>query len=370
MMDDEQYMRMALELAAKGAGYVSPNPMVGAVVVKDDQVVGRGYHQALGGPHAEVNAIDDAGDQARDATIYVTLEPCNHHGRTPPCTQKILNAGIRRVVVAMADPNPHVTGGGNDYLVSQGLDVTCGVCEADAVALNESFIKYMHTKSPFVVLKMAATLDGRIATRTGDARWVTGPEARGFVHQLRHNMDAIMVGVGTVMADDPELTTRLEQGGGVDPVRIILDTQLTIPSEARLLNLSSTAETIIACGVDAPEKQKAWLKEKGAHLLELPLVEGRIDLDALMKALGARGITSLLVEGGAQVAGAALKAGIVDKVHFFYAPKIMGGGDGIPMCNGKGPEKMSECMPLHHSAVHRAGDDILVTGYLSQRQTV
>lgn len=365
MMDDEKYMRMALELAAKGAGYVSPNPMVGAVVVKDDRVVGRGYHQALGGPHAEVNAIDDAGSQARDATIYVTLEPCNHHGRTPPCTEKILGAGIRRVVVAMADPNPHVTGGGNDFLASNGLDVTCGVCEMDAVALNESFIKYIRTQTPFVVLKMAATLDGRIATRTGDARWVTGPQARVFVHLLRHSMDAIMVGIGTVKADDPELTTRLERGGGVDPVRVILDTQLTIAPEARLLNLSSTAETIIVCGPEASEGQKARLKEKGACLMELPLVDGRIDLKALMTALGSRGITSLLVEGGAQVAGAALNSGVIDKVHFFYAPKIMGGGDGIPICTGKGPDKMSECLPLSGTDISRVGDDILVTGYLN-----
>ncbi len=363
-MDDEKYMRMALGLAVKGAGYVSPNPMVGAVVVKDDRVVGSGYHQALGGPHAEVNAIDDAGERARGATIYVTLEPCNHHGRTPPCTEKILAAGIRRVVVAMADPNPHVAGGGNEFLKSRGLDVTCGICESDAVALNESFIKYTRTREPFVVLKMAATLDGRIATRTGDARWVTGPKARAFVHQLRHSMDAILVGGGTVQADDPELTTRLEHGGGVDPIRVILDTRLAISPDARLLNMSSTAETIIACGPRAPEAPRARLKEKGAYLLELPLSEGRLDLKALMTALGERDITSLLIEGGAQVAGAALKAGVVDKVHFFYAPKIMGGGDGIPMCNGKGPEKMSECLPLSRMTVNQVGEDILVTGYL------
>ncbi len=363
-MDHEKYMRLALELAAKGAGYVSPNPMVGAVVVKDDRVVGRGYHQALGGPHAEVNAIDDAGDAARGATLYVTLEPCNHYGRTPPCTQKILNAGIRRVVVAMADPNPHVTGGGNAYLGSLGLEVACGICEAEAVALNESFIKFMHTRHPFVVLKLAATLDGRIATRSGDARWVTGPQARAFVHQLRHGMDAIMVGIGTVLADDPELTTRLEQGGGIDPVRVVLDSRLTISPEARMLNQSSAAETLIICGPEAPEEKGARLREKGACLIQLPLAEGRIDLKLLMKELGARGLTSLLIEGGAQVAAASLKDGIVDKVHFFYAPKIMG-GDGIPICTGKGPEKMSECLPVSRTTVSRAGEDILVTGYLN-----
>jgi diaminohydroxyphosphoribosylaminopyrimidine deaminase/5-amino-6-(5-phosphoribosylamino)uracil reductase len=364
-MDHEKYMRLALELAAKGAGYVAPNPMVGAVVVKDDRVVGRGYHQALGGPHAEVNAIDDAGEAARGADLYVTLEPCNHHGRTPPCTQKILGAGIRRVVVAMADPNPHVAGGGNGYLAAKGVEVTCGVCEAEAVVLNESFIKFMRTRLPFVVLKMAATLDGRIATRSGDARWVTGPQARAVVHQLRHNMDAIMVGIGTVLVDDPELTTRLEQGRGVDPVRVVLDSRLTISPEARMLNQSSTAETLLVCGPSAPDEKRARLREKGACLIQMPLVADRIDLRALMKELGTRGVTSLLVEGGAEVAGEALKAGIVDKVYFFYAPKIMG-GDGIPICGGKGPEKMSECLPLSRTTVSRAGEDILVTGYLNK----
>jgi diaminohydroxyphosphoribosylaminopyrimidine deaminase / 5-amino-6-(5-phosphoribosylamino)uracil reductase len=362
-MKYEAYMHMALELAANGAGYVSPNPMVGAVVVKDGRVVGRGYHQAVGGPHAEVNAIDDAGDKAQGATIFVTLEPCNHHGRTPPCTQKIIEAGIRQAVVAMADPNPHVAGGGNAYLKSRGIDVSCGVCEAEAAELNESFIKYIRSRHPFVVLKMAATLDGRIATRTGDARWVTGPRARAFVHQLRHDMDAIMVGVGTVLADDPELTTRLEKGRGVDPVRIVLDTHLNVSPEIRMLNLSSNSETLIVCGPDASAQKKTLLEEKGAGVLEVPLKDGHIDLKILMERLGARGITSLLVEGGAHVAGSALKAGVVDKVHYFYAPKILGGEDGIPMCAGQGPEKMDDCMPLHDTRVSRVGDDILVTGY-------
>lgn len=363
-MDHEKYMRMALDLAAKGAGYVSPNPMVGAVVVKDGRVVGQGYHQALGGPHAEVNALDDAGGQARGATLYVTLEPCNHHGRTPPCTQKIMSKEIRRVVVAMADPNPHVTGGGNIFLKSQGIEVICGACEKEATRLNEIFIKYVRTQRPFVVLKMAATLDGRIATRTGDARWVTGPEARGFVHQLRHAMDAILVGVGTITADDPELTTRLDNGRGVDPVRVVLDTHLSMSSGARMLNQLSSAGTIIVCGPDAAEANKMRLKDKGACIMEVPLKHGRIDLPILMERLGQRGLTSVLLEGGSQVAGAALKAGVVDKVHFFYAPKILGGDDGVPMCAGQGPDKMEGCMPLTETCVNRMGNDILVTGYL------
>lgn len=362
--DDHEYMRLALDLAARGAGYVAPNPMVGAVVVRQGQVVGRGYHQAVGGPHAEVHAIDDAGDRARGATLYVTLEPCNHHGRTPPCTRKILDAGIRKVVVAVADPNPDVAGGGNAYLKRHGVQVVCGVCRDQAARLNESFFKYARTKIPFVVLKMAATLDGRIATRTGDARWVTGPEARGRVHALRHAMDAIMVGVGTVLSDDPQLTTRLEEGPGVDATRIILDTHLRMPETARMLQQASAAETWVVCGPGAAPDNKKRLTDQGALILESNITDGRIDLQALMRDLGARGVTSLLIEGGARVAAAALKAGVVDKVLFFYAPKILGGDDGVPMCNGPGPEKMKESLPLHHMAVDRVGMDLLVSGYL------
>jgi diaminohydroxyphosphoribosylaminopyrimidine deaminase/5-amino-6-(5-phosphoribosylamino)uracil reductase len=363
--DDREYMSMALDLAGRGAGYVAPNPMVGAVVVRQGQVVGRGYHQAVGGPHAEVHAIDDAGDLARDATLYVTLEPCNHHGRTPPCTHKILEAGIRRVVVAVEDPNPDVAGGGNAYLAGQGVQVVCGVCRDQAARLNESFFKYARTKVPFVVLKMAATLDGRIATRTGDARWVTGPESRGRVHALRHAMDAIMVGVGTVICDDPELTTRLEGGRGVDATRIILDTHLRMPDTARMLQQASAAETWVVCGPEAASDNKKRLADQGALVLEAGIAGGRIDLSALMRMLGQRGITSLLIEGGAQVAAASLRAGIVDKVLFFYAPKILGGDDGVPMCGGPGPERMRDSLPMHRMEIERVGADVLVSGYLN-----
>jgi diaminohydroxyphosphoribosylaminopyrimidine deaminase/5-amino-6-(5-phosphoribosylamino)uracil reductase len=362
--DDQDYMRMALALAVQGAGYVAPNPMVGAVVVREGRVVGRGYHKAVGGPHAEVHAIDDAGDRARGATLYVTLEPCNHHGRTPPCTRKILEAGIRRVVVAVADPNPEVAGGGNAYLTQHGVQVACGVCRDEAARLNESFFKYARTKVPFVVLKMAATLDGRIATRTGDARWVTGPEARGRVHALRHALDAVMVGVGTVLADDPELTTRLADGPGVDATRIILDTRLRMPDTARMLQQASAAATWVVCGPGAAPDIRKRLVDQGALILEADIVDGRIDLAALMRVLGARGLTSVLIEGGAQLAAAALKAGIVDKALFFYAPKILGGDDGVPMCSGPGPEKMRQSLPLHRMEVERVGADVLVSGYL------
>ena len=363
MLDDREYMGMALDLAAKGAGRVSPNPMVGAVVVKDGLVVGQGFHEVLGGPHAEVHALDQAGAEARGAVLYVNLEPCNHQGRTPPCTWRILEAGIRRVVVAMADPNPDVAGGGNAYLQSQGLEVNCGVCREAAERLNECFVKFVRTKRPFVVLKLAATLDGRIATRTGDARWVSGDRARDYVHRLRHGLDAILVGVGTAKADDPRLTARLQDGQGVDPVRIVLDTRLRMSEDARMLNQASSSPTYIVCGPQAASADKERLVARGGHILEVPVKAGHIELEALLERLGGMGITSILVEGGARVAGMFLRAGAVDKVLFFYAPKILGGDDGVPMCRGPGPELMKACIGLDHLTVERMGEDIMVQGY-------
>jgi len=361
-------MQQALALAEKGRGYTSPNPMVGAVVVRDDRVVGRGYHHAAGEPHAEVNAIDDAGDRARGATIFVTLEPCNHFGRTPPCTEKILKAGIRKVVVAMLDPNPDVRGGGMDYLRQKGLEVVGGIREREAARQNEVFVKYIQTKKPFVILKCAATLDGQIATRTGDSKWVTGAAARMHVHAMRHAADAIMVGVGTVLKDDPSLTTRLEGGGGRDPKRIILDTRLSTPASARVFQVDSDAETVIAAGPPAADgallQRRKAIEAAGGRIVETRLDNGRVDLGALMETLGNEGVTSVLIEGGGQVAGAALAAGIVDKVMFFYAPKILGGSDGVPMASGRGPALMRDCLVLKDTHVQRFGEDVLVEGYI------
>jgi diaminohydroxyphosphoribosylaminopyrimidine deaminase / 5-amino-6-(5-phosphoribosylamino)uracil reductase len=363
MMRDDDYMALALELAARGAGYVSPNPMVGAVVVRDGEVVGRGYHQAVGGPHAEVNAIDDAGERAREGTLYVTLEPCHHYGRTPPCTEKILCAGIKRVVAAMADPNPDVKGGGNDYLRSQGIEVLCGLKEGEALHLNESFIKYTLTKRPFVTLKMAATLDGRIATRTGDSRWVTGEAAREIVHRMRHAVDAIMVGAGTVKADDPQLSARPAKGRGSDPIRLVLDSRLSMSKRARMLSQASNAPTYVICGPEASDMDRRRLAASGAQILESPVKKDRIDLNALMDQLGRMGITSLLIEGGAHVAAGALAADIVDKVVIFYAPKILGGDDGVPMCRGQGPAFMKDAMALRDMTARMVGEDVMVQGY-------
>ena len=363
-MDDNYFMKMALGLAEKGLGFTSPNPMVGAVIVKDGTVVGKGYHKAVGEAHAEINAIDDAKSLATGGTLYVTLEPCNHTGRTLPCTLKIAEAGIKRVVVSMKDPNPNVKGGGIDYLKSKNIDVTLGICEDEAKKLNEAFIKFVETGSPFVTLKCAATLDGRIATRTGDARWVSGEESRKFVHKLRHAADAIMVGVNTVKIDDPSLTTRLDNMNGSDPVRIILDTNLSISEEARVLRLNSKSDTIIISGNSVSEDKKKRVEQKGAKVIEAPLKDGVIDLASLMVHLGTLDITSLLIEGGSRVNASALSSGIVDKVIFFYAPKILGGDDGIPMCKGHGPELMKHCISVKNINVCRFGDDVMIEGYV------
>ncbi len=367
MNDDEKYMQQAMGLAEKGQGWTTPNPMVGAVVVRDGRVVGRGYHQRAGGPHAEVNAIDDAGELARGATIYATLEPCNHFGRTPPCTHKIIDAGIRRVVVAMNDPNPGVHGGGNKHLQDQGIEVATGICEKEARTLNESFITWVTTGRPFVIVKCAATLDGRIATRNGDSRWVTGPASRRFVHRTRHAVDGIMVGMETVKRDDPSLTTRLDGETGSDPTRIILDTNLSIPLTAKMLHQTSDTRTWVVCGTDAPTDRREALEDIGARIIRTSLINSRIDLSALMEQLGAMGITSLLIEGGGTVIGAAFTAKIVDKICFFYAPKILGGDDGVPICRGEGPESMKQSIPIHDLSVFRFDADVMLQGYLKPR---
>ena len=362
-MDDEYFMKMALSLAKRGQGYTSPNPMVGAVIVKDGQVKGRGYHQSVGKAHAEVNAIADAGPEARGATLYVNLEPCNHTGRTPPCTRKILEAGIKRVVFAMQDPNS-IAGGGGAFLKKHGVEVHRGVCEKSAQRLNEAFIKYVQTKRPFVTLKCAATLDGRIATRTGDSKWVTGEKARRFVHQLRQAVDAILVGIGTIQTDDPSLTARLGFKKGADPVRIILDTHLSISPDAKILRLDSDSDTILVTGSKIAEEKKKRIQKKGVRLIQQSMASDQIDLKLLMDQLGSMGITSVLIEGGSRVIASAFGSGIVDKIHFFYAPKILGGDDGLPICKGPGRRLMKESIRIKNVRVRRFDDDVMIEGYI------
>jgi diaminohydroxyphosphoribosylaminopyrimidine deaminase/5-amino-6-(5-phosphoribosylamino)uracil reductase len=359
-------MGLALELAAKGTGTTSPNPMVGALVVSNGKVVGRGHHRRPGGPHAEIEALESAGALAKGADLYVTLEPCNHTGKTPPCTEAIINAGISRVVSAMTDPNPHVAGGGHRRLSDAGIIVVTGVCKDDARRLNEAFATHVQTGKPLVLLKIAATLDGRIATRTGDARWVSGEQSRQFVHRLRHRVDAIMVGVGTVIADNPSLTTRIDGEAGIDPVRIVLDTHLSIPENARLLHLDSPARTLVVTGGSVDPERRRRILATGASVISTDTADRGIHLPRLLERLGDDNITSLLIEGGSRVAASALSANIVDRLYLFLAPKFLGGDDGVPLFGGPGPALMKDCHPIEGMTFRRIGEDILLEGTFSR----
>ena len=364
---DEQFMREALALAAQARGRTSPNPMVGSVVVKDGRVIGRGYHVKAGAPHGEVVALEDAGAQAKGATLYITLEPCCHcgHGkRTPPCTKAIIAAGIRRVVAAMRDPNPLVSGKGLEELRQSGIDVTLPVLETEALALNEVFIKYITTKRPFVLLKVAASLDGKIATVTGESRWITNERSRLLVHQLRDQVDAVMVGINTVLRDDPLLTTRLPGGGGRNPMRIIVDSRLRIPCEARVLTASPAACTLVATTPEAPREKRLQLEAAGAKVV---IVEGNgpgVSLVGLMDQLGAMPVTSILLEGGGELHSSALRAGIVDKVLYFVAPKLIGGRSAPPAIGGEGFARLEEAVTLERMQVKQLEDDLLIEGYV------
>lgn len=369
MTDDERnrsYMKEALRLAAKGEGRTSPNPMVGAVVVRDGAVVGRGFHEFVGGPHAEVGALRDAGALASGADLYVTLEPCNHHGRTPPCTKAVLEAGIVRVFVGMGDPNPHVEGGGADFLRERGVRVEMGVLERECRLINQPFIKHMTTGAPYVTIKTAATLDGRIATRTGDARWITNEKSRRFVHHLRCVLDGILVGVGTALADDPQLTARVRKRPPCrQPARIVLDSHLRLPATGNLARTAREVPVIAACGEDAPDERAARLADCGVEIVRLPVMDGGgVDLAALLRELGGRKIMSLLVEGGARVVGSFLDQGLADDFHFFYAPKILVDAEGTPMTRGGARERMVDALEAHDLRVRRFGADVMLSGRL------
>jgi len=361
---DEKYMQMALELARRAAGRTSPNPMVGAVLVRDGRVVGRGYHARAGTPHAEIHALREAGELAEGATLYVTLEPCCHYGRTGPCTEAIIEAGVARVVAAMTDPNPRVAGRGLERLRRAGVEVAVGVLEAEARRLNEVFIKYMTTGLPFVVLKAAMSLDGKIATRTGRSRWITGGEARARGHALRDRYDAILVGVNTVLADDPALTARLPDGAGRDPVRIILDSRARTPPGAKVIVQQSAAPTLVAVTPDAPADRVAALERAGASVLVVPGESPRVDLKALLIELARREITSVLVEGGGEVHASFLAGGLVDKVVWFIAPLIIGGREAPGPVGGEGPADLQEAVRLHEVTVTRCGGDYCLEGYV------
>lgn len=358
LLNDAFYMRLALQTAAGVAGQTGVNPMVGCVVVKEGRILGIGAHLRRGEAHAEVHALNMAGAEAAGATAYVTLEPCSHFGRTPPCCDRLIAEGVKRVVVATEDPNPLVAGTGIARLRASGIEVDVGLLGDEARALNEAFNHFIMTRLPFVTVKTALTLDGRIATRTGHSRWITGAAAREAVHTLRHRHQAIMVGVGTVLADDPELTTRLSVPG-LCPVRVVVDSRLRLPLGARVL--APGAPTIVLTTDEADEAAAAALRAAGAEVVRCG-PGPRVDLAAGLKALGERELGSVLVEGGGVLNGSLLAAGLANKLMLFYAPKIV--GDGAPSGFAfSGPELMGDAAGIRIASIERYGDDWCVTGY-------
>jgi diaminohydroxyphosphoribosylaminopyrimidine deaminase/5-amino-6-(5-phosphoribosylamino)uracil reductase len=372
MDSDTAYMRLAIKEAKKGLGRTSPNPCVGAVIVRDDQIIGKGYHRRAGTPHAEVNAITataDAFDKGRGkscagATIYVTLEPCNHTGRTPPCTQAILAAGFSRVVIGMADPNP-VASGGADFLRSQGIEVRLGVLEQECRQLNYPFLKHSVTGLPWVVMKAGVSLDGKISRRQGKGGAVTGPVSKQRVHELRNQLDAILIGSGTALIDDPSLTTRLvEQEDGRDPLRVILDSRLRLSPDARMLMQQSSAATWIFCDQQASEQKQKDLEEAGASIHRVDREQnGGLDLAQVLHRLGEADITSVLVEGGAAVHGSFLKKKLVDQVYLFTAPYFIG-EQGTSLFSGYSLGEAESPLFLQERRIETAGKDILIQGLL------
>ena len=359
----QTYVRLCLELAAQGRGWTSPNPLVGCVIVRDGRIVGRGYHTRSGEAHAEIEALRDAGDAARGATLYVNLEPCCHFGKTPPCTNAILKAGIVSVVIGSIDPNPLVQGKGAAELQSNGLALESGILEGDCKKLNETYWKFVSTRKPFVVLKVASSLDGKLATRAGESRWISNEASRAYVHELRHAYDGIMVGIGTVLADDPRLTARLPDGNGRDPLRIVVDSRLRTPPDAAMLAQDSEARTLIAATSVHAGRRRA-LEERGAQVVELPADDhGHVDLRALMTDLGQRGVTSILLEGGATLHAGALKAGIVDKVCIFLAPILIGGEDAPGTIGSLEIDALADAVRLEGSSMRRFNQDLLIEAY-------
>ena len=360
---DLKYMKLALTEARKGAGRTSPNPAVGALIVKDDRILSRGYHRRAGQPHAEVEALEKIGRSCPGATLYVTLEPCNHYGKTPPCTESILRAQIARVVVGAMDPNQGVRGGGCRFLAENGLEVRSGVLEKACRLLNEDFFTFITTGRPFVIAKSAQTLDGFTATSLKDSRWVTNEKSRRFVHRLRDRVDAIMVGVGTIVADNPSLTTRLINRKGKNPLRVVLDTHLRTPVDARIINDDFPERTLLVVGEKNAGEKLDRIREKGVSILLCATKNGHLDLENLIVTLGRMSIMSLLVEGGSLVLGSMIREGLVDKFHIFKAPKILGGNDGIPMASGPCVKYMRDCTTLENVEYKKFGEDMLVTGY-------
>ena len=367
----ERYMKRAIELAVLGTGFASPNPLVGAVIVKNDIIIGEGYHQKYGMPHAEINAFRDADSRGNDVTgadLYVTLEPCSHYGKTPPCAAEVIKRGISRVFIGMKDPNPLVAGRGLFMLQEAGIEVICGIMEKECRKINEPFIKFITTKLPFVCMKAAMTLDGKIATHTGDSKWISSETSRKRVHQLRKKYMAIMVGCTTVITDNPELTCRLPEGSK-NPVRIIVDSKAASPEDSKVFQVAEDKKTILAVTEKAPADKIERLRNIGVEVLVLPEDDtGRVNLCALMKELGARKIDSVLLEGGGTLNFSALNAGIVDRVEMFIAPKIIGGEKAKTPVAGIGIDMMADAINLKEIETERIENDLLITGLICNKE--
>ena len=363
-LNDLDYMKLALALAERGRGWTSPNPMVGAVIVKNGQVIGQGWHRRCGGLHAEREALAGCTESPAGAVLYVTLEPCCHQGRQPPCTDAILAAGIARVVVGSGDPNPLVAGKGLAVLREHGVRVDTGVLKGACDALNRVFFHYIRTRRPYVVLKYAMTLDGKTATRSGASRWITGEAARRRVHEDRNRYAAILVGIGTVLADDPLLTCRVE--GGRDPLRVVCDSALRLPLDAGLVKTARQVPTVVAAARPDPAK-KAALEAAGCRVWDLPGPDGKVDLNALLDRLGAEEIDSVLIEGGGELSWSLLSAGLVQRVQAYVAPKLFGGRDAPSPLGGRGVDLPAQAVRLAGCTVTRLGEDLLIEGEVEDR---
>jgi diaminohydroxyphosphoribosylaminopyrimidine deaminase/5-amino-6-(5-phosphoribosylamino)uracil reductase len=364
-MDDVKWMKRVLRFAEKGRGRTSPNPMVGAVLVKDGKIVGEGFHASAGEAHAEIVALREAREEAKGATLYLNLEPCAHYGRTPPCAPEVIEAGVNRVVIGMEDPNPLVKGKGIEILRRAGLRVEVGILERECRRLNEAFCKYVLKKEPFVILKAAATLDGKIATRTGDSKWISGEASRRLVHKWRDQVDGVLVGIGTVLRDDPLLTARIR--GGRDPYRIVLDSRLKIPEEAKVIG-SSPSRAIIAVTELAPKDKIEKFGKRGVQIFIFDSKEGKVNLKSCLAKLGEIGMTSLLVEGGGQVNGSFLDEGLIDRLLLFLSPKMIGDQQAPGIFGGRGVSNLQETIILREMKMKRVGEDILIEGCLEWRR--
>ncbi len=363
-MTDTDYMQEALRIAANAKGRTSPNPLVGAVIVKDDRIIAEGWHRQAGTPHAEIHALNMAGELAKGATLYVTLEPCSHFGRTPPCANAIVEAGIKKVVVAMSDPNPKVAGRGFQILKDAGIEVEVGLCEAEARTLNEVFIKWVTTGKPFVTLKTAMSLDGKIATATGQSKWITSEVSRQRVHELRDINDAIMVGIETVLKDNPMLTTRIDNGK--NPIRIVVDSKARTPLASNVVTNHQT-KTIIAVTDNAPKERVNALKKSGIEIIFAGDGE-RVDLNILMNELAKREITSVLLEGGGTLNFGMIEANLIDKVYAFIAPKIIGGRSALTPVEGNGFDSLKNAVMLKDVTTELIDNDILIIGYVDKER--